>query len=760
MNYAHSLELGLQLPQGAEVDDDARHRLVSLAEELGYDLVSVVDRPDLPATDAVTLLGWLAARTSTIRLSADIRALPLRDPAVLARSVASLDRLTSGRLDLVLGAETSADTVVAAGGPQLEKAETCGVLGEAIDVVRELWSMERGLARVDGRHYRLSGAAKAAPAHEVPVGVYGTTPDLLELAGRRADAWSARYAGTDALAASNATIDDAARQAGRAPREIRRRIIVNGTFIQAGEEHSLGLTATPTQWVTELLPLVVDHGVGTIMLDSVDTDTITRFAREVIPALRAAIDAALPYGSAGLRVRTAAALARRTPGIDYDDVPAGLAEIVEPGDRAYARYRSGYLRGGSPAVVLRVSTPEQVALALAYARRHPELPLPRRSAGHGISGRSTNEGGIVIDLSAMNQIEVLDEATRRVRIGPGARWMEVAAALHPYGWALSSGDYGGVGVGGLATAGGIGYLVRAHGLTIDHLRAVDMVLADGSLVQASETENTDLFWAVRGAGANVGIVTSFEFEADVVGPVGYAELTQDASDPARFLVDWGQFVETSPREVTSFLIMSPARGRQPAVALTRTMVDSDDPETVVARIEPLADLAALYAQQVQIVPYAAVLANASDEEPVSQGEPVSRSGLLRHITPEFAAAAARVLSSGGVHWFQIRALGGAVADTDPDATAFAHRDANFSVVVMGRQDSVVDRLWARLEPFFEGSYLSFDSSLRPDRIEQAWPTRTLARLRELKVAYDPDGVFNDNFHIPLVPSPASTGAAR
>ena len=156
-----------------------------------------------------------------------------------------------------------------------------------------------------------------------------------------------------------------------------------------------------------------------------------------------------------------------------------------------------------------------------------------RSGGHGISGRSTNDGGIVIDLARLDGMEVLDSSRRLVRIGAGARWKDVAAFLAPHGWALSSGDYGGVGVGGLATAGGIGWLVREHGLTIDHVRAVELVLADGSIVRADATEHSDLFWAVRGAGANVGIVTAFECEVDEVGDLGFAQLAFDATDTRR-----------------------------------------------------------------------------------------------------------------------------------------------------------------------------------------------------------------------------------
>jgi FAD/FMN-containing dehydrogenase len=214
------------------------------------------------------------------------------------------------------------------------------------------------------------------------------------------------------------------------------------------------------------------------------------------------------------------------------------------------------------------------------------LPLSIRSGGHGLSGRSTNDGGVVIDLSRMNAIKVLDRATRRVRIEPGARWMDVAAALAPYGWALSSGDCGGVGVGGLATAGGVGWFVREHGLTIDHLRAVEMVLSDGSVVRASDEEHPDLFWAVRGAGANFGIVTSFEFEVDEVGPVGWAQLVFDASDTAALIEKWGAAIETSPRDLTSAFIIAPRRG-QPLIAYIMALIDSDQPDTVVNRLRPI-----------------------------------------------------------------------------------------------------------------------------------------------------------------------------
>ena len=249
-------------------------------------------------------------------------------------------------------------------------------------------------------------------------------------------------------------------------------------------------------------------------------------------------------------------------------MPAGL-HAIEPGDFGYADVRSTYMRGGSPAIVLQPDSPAQVADAIAFARRHPDAALAVRSGGHGISGRSTNDGGIVIDLRRLDDIEVLDEERRLVRIGPGARWMEVAAALGEHGWALSSGDYGGVGVGGLATAGGIGFLAREHGLTIDHLRAAEIVLADGSIVRADAETRPELFWAIRGAGANVGIVTSFEFEVDEVGEVGWAQLAFQVDDVAEFLVG----LRTRARIVAARCHALPDDGRRaPGPAADRAAV--------------------------------------------------------------------------------------------------------------------------------------------------------------------------------------------
>jgi FAD/FMN-containing dehydrogenase len=377
---------------------------------------------------------------------------------------------------------------------------------------------------------------------------------------------------------------------------------------------------------------------------------------------------------------------------------------------------------------------------VGFARSHLHLPLGIRSGGHGISGRSTNNGGLVIDVGGLNDITILDEDARLVRVGPGARWRDVATALQPYGWALTSGDYGGVGVGGLATAGGIGFLSRKHGLTIDHLRAVEMVLADGTLVRANQDENAELFWAARGAGANFGVAVAFEFEVDEVDEVGWAQLAFQAPDPAAYLEAFGRVVASTPRETTPFLILGQG------VAQLMAMVDSSDPDVIVSQLEPFAQIAPLVQQQVVLAPYAAVM-NMFPETPHNgRGEPVSRSTFTREITPGFASASADLIRSGASHWYQIRTVGGAVADVPSDATAYAHRDANFALTVMGANAQRLDRWFEPLRRQSQGLYLSFESDPNPERLTDAFPPTTLDRLRRLKAQLDPHNLFRDNFN--------------
>ncbi|MFG1605126.1 LLM class flavin-dependent oxidoreductase [Actinoplanes sp. NPDC049265] len=455
-------------------------------------------------------------------------------------------------------------------------------------------------------------------------------------------------------------------------------------------------------------------------------------------------------GTANKQRRTSAARARRRPGIDYDGVPGSLADaVIEPGDPGYRGRRSTYMRGGAPGLVLQPGTPDEVADALAFARRHPDLPLGLRSGGHGVSGRSTNDGGLVIDVSRMNEIEVLDERRRLVRIGPGATWKQVAAALDKHDWALGSGDYGGVGVGGLATAGGIGFLSREHGLTIDSLRAVELVLADGTQIRADETHDQELFWGVRGAGANFGVVTAFEFQASEVHEVGWAQLVLVSPDVEQSLREYGRVARAAPRDTTVFWLAGPPRQGQSVIQMYG-VVDAADPEVVVERLTPFASTGLLAQQQVVLTRYAGVMASAADvgaEGHHGVGEPVSRSAFLPELTDEFARDAAALLRTGEVFFFQLRQMGGAIGDTAPEATAFWHRTPEFQVTAIGRDRDGLDRVWDRLARHFDGLYLSFETDPRPERLHDAFPPPVLDRLRVLKRRYDPDNLFRDNFNV-------------
>jgi alkanesulfonate monooxygenase SsuD/methylene tetrahydromethanopterin reductase-like flavin-dependent oxidoreductase (luciferase family) len=743
-DYRHALQFGTFITPSNAAPEAVVQRAV-FSEQLGFDLVTFQDHPyQAGFLDTWTLLSFVAARTERIHLSGNVLNLPMRPAPVLARAASSLDLLSGGRFELGLGAGAFWDAMAAMGVKRLTPGQGVDALSEGIEVIKAIWDAdERRPLHFDGDYYQLDGTKRGPrPAHEIPIWLGALKPRMLRLVGEKADGWlpSLAYLLPGDLEKGNAAIDASAIEAGRDPREVRRMLNVGGQFSarNAGQ-----LNGPADQWVDELSELALEHGASTFILASDDPSMMQQFAEEVVPGVRERI--AAERGS-GDTVRSTSAISLRRDGIRYDDVPESLrATAVEPGDFGYARVKSNYMRGGAPGIVLQPRTAGEVAEALAFARLHPEHPLGVRSGGHGISGRSTNDGGIIIDLRNFAEIEVIGE--RRVRVGAGARWTDVAAALEPHGWALSSGDYGGVGVGGLATAGGVGWLTRKHGLTIDHVRSVDVVLADGSLVTASASDNPDLFWAMRGAGANFGIALSFEFEVDEVGSVGYAQLVFDASDTAGFLVRWGAAVEDAPREVTSFVYLGGSRPGQPQLAQVMAVVDSDDPDTILEMLQPFAQIAPLADQSVELKPYASVMANMQSGPHQGSGEPVSRSGLVEHFTPELAAASSRLIASGASHFFSIRAVGGAVADIAPDETAYAHRSANFSLAVLGSNAQRLDDQWAAIEPFSIGSYLSFETREGVDIVEQAFPPATLERLRSLKATYDPANVFRDNFNV-------------
>jgi alkanesulfonate monooxygenase SsuD/methylene tetrahydromethanopterin reductase-like flavin-dependent oxidoreductase (luciferase family)/FAD/FMN-containing dehydrogenase len=749
-DYGHDLQFGTFITPQAERPEDVV-ALAQLTEAAGLELATFQDHPYQPAfLDTWTLMSWVAAQTETLRVAPNVLNLPLRPPAVVGRAAASLDLLSGGRFELGLGAGAFWDGIAAMGGDKLTPGQAVDALSEAIDVIRGIWdTTERGGVRVRGEHHVVVGAKRGpAPAHDIGIWLGAYKPRMLRLTGRKADGWlpSLSYMQPDDFAPANRTIDDAATAAGRDPREIRRLLNIGGAFLPARAGF---LQGTPEQWVEDLLGLVLEHGFSTFILQGDDPATIQTFGREVAPALRdAAARERRERGTPTGRARGAAALAERRPGIDYDALPATLADrAVEPGDRDYAKVRSTYIRRGTPGLVLRPESPAEIADALAYARSQA-VPFAIRSGGHGISGRSTNDGGIVLDVGALDGIELLDRASGRVRLGPGARWGDVATALHAHGLAMSSGDYGGVGVGGLATAGGIGFLARKHGLTIDHVVAAELVLADGRHVRTDAEHEPELLWAVRGAGGNFGVVTAIELEAYELGDVVFSMMAFDAGDPAPLLERWAAAVEAAPRELTSFLTVFEQRGGS-HIAQLYTVFAGDDTAAATEALTPLLHVGPLLDQQAQLAPYPALLPSHGGVH-TGGAEPVFRGGLLEHVDADAARILGDGIRSGAAPMLQIRAVGGAVNDVDPLATAYAHRTQNFSVNAVGgglRADAL-DAVWDELRPHISGLYISFDTDPRPERLHDAFPGETLTRLRALKATYDPDNVFDQNRPIP------------
>jgi alkanesulfonate monooxygenase SsuD/methylene tetrahydromethanopterin reductase-like flavin-dependent oxidoreductase (luciferase family) len=288
-DYGHDLLFGTFITPTAQ---PPRHAvdLAVLADRAGLDLVTFQDHPYQPRFyDTWTLLTYVAARTERIRLSGNVLNLPMRQPAVLARSAASLDLLSGGRFELGIGAGAFWDAIDAMGGRRLTAGQAVTALEEAVEIIREVWAADRsGPIRVRGDHYQVYGAKRGpAPAHDIGVWIGALKPKMLRLTGRVADGWlpslGALPGGPDDLPRMNKHIDEAALAAGRGPSDVRRLLNISGRFTPT----SRGLLdGPPDQWAEELAGLTLDHGITGFILATDDAASIERFAAEVAPATR------------------------------------------------------------------------------------------------------------------------------------------------------------------------------------------------------------------------------------------------------------------------------------------------------------------------------------------------------------------------------------------------------------------------------------------------------------------------------------------
>jgi alkanesulfonate monooxygenase SsuD/methylene tetrahydromethanopterin reductase-like flavin-dependent oxidoreductase (luciferase family)/hemerythrin-like domain-containing protein len=321
-DYGHPLLFGSFITPAAD-DPDRTVELATRSEQAGLDLVTFQDHPYQPAfLDTWTLISFVAARTSRVRLAANVTNLPLRPPAVLARSVASLDLLSGGRVELGLGAGAFWDAIEAMGGRRLRPGQAVAALDEAIEVIRQTWAADqRGGVRVPGDFYQVNGAKRGpAPAHGVGIWLGAYKPGMLALTGRAADGWlpSLSYLQPGDLAAGNKIIDESAQQAGRSPDQIRRLLNVSGRF---GPASRGPLDGPAEQWAEELADLALSDGISAFILAGDDPEDLSRFAGEVAPAVRELVDAG----------RTAAPSAPSAPSAPATSVTSSASRLAVTG---------------------------------------------------------------------------------------------------------------------------------------------------------------------------------------------------------------------------------------------------------------------------------------------------------------------------------------------------------------------------------------------------------------------------------------------
>ncbi len=429
-------------------------------------------------------------------------------------------------------------------------------------------------------------------------------------------------------------------------------------------------------------------------------------------------------------------------------------EIVGPEDPGYDAASRTVLVGGSPAYVLRPATVEDVQKAVRYAAGRG-LPLAVRGGGHAFPGFGTNDGGVVIDLVNLAGIEIVDKDKHVVRIGGGAIWGQVAAALAPHGLAISSGDTKSVGVGGLTLTGGIGWKVRKYGLALDSLVAAEVVTAAGDVVRASADENQELFWAIRGGGGNFGIVTAFEFAAHPTTDIHFGKVVFAANEIADVLPRWAEYLRTAPAELTSIAsFANPFLGGPEAPLEIQVAYDGDDAELAAQAIDPIRALGTVIADDVALTPYAEVLVDGLVPPPGIQF--ATRSAFVdKDSVPEVLRILAEAGTSQGSPVIAVRSVGGAVAQVADDATAYAHRQAELMFVTMTAGPPPVieatrparEQLWDTLSPHVNGAYANFLSEAEDADVAAVYPSATYERLAAVKREYDPENVFAGNHNV-------------
>ncbi len=441
---------------------------------------------------------------------------------------------------------------------------------------------------------------------------------------------------------------------------------------------------------------------------------------------------------------------------------AGLhGSVIAPGDAGYDEARTIFYGGidRRPALLVHVADAADVARVVSLAR-DSGLELAVRGGGHSNAGHSTTEGGLVLDLRNMKGLEI-DVAGRRAWAETGLTAREFTTAVGAHGLATGFGDTGSVGIGGLTLGGGVGYLVRKHGLTIDSLLAADLVTADGQQLRVDAESHPDLFWAIRGGGGNFGVATRFQFRLAEVDAIvgGLLILPATPGVIASFIAE----AEAAPEELSTIANILPAppmpfvppehHGRLIIMAMLAHAGGGDSGERAVA---PFRALAAPIADMVGPMRYPEIY---PPDDPTYHPKAVARTMFADRIGEAEAETIIDYLqaSDASLRVAQLRVLGGAMARVPAEATAFAHRTRRIMVNLAAFYDGPEDRprreTWvkefaAALGSIHPGAYVNFLSDEGQARVREAYPGSTWDRLAETKARYDPTNLFRLNQNVP------------
>jgi hypothetical protein len=435
-------------------------------------------------------------------------------------------------------------------------------------------------------------------------------------------------------------------------------------------------------------------------------------------------------------------------------------KVIDPTDPAYDRTRQVFSAAVDrhPAVIARPVNAPEVAAVIAAARESG-LPLAIRSGGHG-AGLGTNDGGIVLDVRDLNSLEI-DVEGRTAWAGSGLTAGEYTKRVGAHGFVTGFGDAGSVGLGGITLGGGVGYLSRKFGLTIDSLLAAEIVTAAGDILRVDASSHPDLFWAIRGGGGNFGVVTRFQFRLHPVPAVYGGMLLLPAT--ADVIVKVAELAEAAPEELSIIANVMPAppmpfvpveaHGK---LSMLMLMCYAGDAASGEAAIAPFRALATPLADMVRPITYPEMFPPEDDSyRPLATG----RNLFMR--TVDRAAADTMVerltTSTAPMRVAQIRVLGGAIARVAPDATAYAHRTRRIMVNVasfyQGPADKSMREEWvasfaAALNQGEPGAYVNFVGEEGEQGVRSAYPGATWDRLAAVKLKYDPANVFRINQNVP------------